>query len=95
MNSRTADLPTMFKELVKGVLKTNPVTGIPYRLGEKAYSAGQSIRDWFGGGDSSSSGGDIGVASGDIGASSGKVFPVIRYDCPCRIKTRGIWYQWL
>jgi muramidase (phage lysozyme) len=74
---RTADLPTMFKELVKGVLKTNPVTGIPYRLGEKAYSAGQSIRDWFGGGDSSSSGGDIGVASGDIGASSGRFSPLL------------------
>lgn len=54
---RTADLPTMFKELVKGVLKTNPVTGIPYRLGEKAYSFGQSARKWFGG-DSSSGGGD-------------------------------------
>ena len=53
---RTADLPTMFKELVKGVLKTNPVTGIPYRLGEKAYGFGQSVRNWFGGGDSSSSG---------------------------------------
>lgn len=53
----TADLPTMFKELVKGVLKTNPVTGIPYRLGEKAYSFGQSARKWFGG-DSSSRGGD-------------------------------------
>lgn len=53
---RTADLPTMFKELVKGVLKTNPVTGIPYRLGEKAYSFGQSVRNWFGGGDSSSGG---------------------------------------
>lgn len=46
---RTADLPTMFKELVKGVLKTNPVTGIPYRLGEKAYSFGQSARKWLGG----------------------------------------------
>lgn len=53
---RTADLPTMFKELVKGVLKTNPVTGIPYRLGEKAYGFGQSVRNWFGGGDSSSGG---------------------------------------
>ena len=50
----------MFKELIKGVLKTNPVTGIPYRLGEKAYSAGQSIFDWFGGS------GDIGIASGDF-----------------------------
>ena len=57
---RTADLPTMFKELIKGVLKTNPVTGIPYRLGEKAYGFGQSVRNWFGGG------GDIGVASGDF-----------------------------
>jgi hypothetical protein len=57
---RTADLQTMFKELIKGVLKTNPVTGIPYRLGEKAYSAGQSIFDWFGGS------GDIGIASGDF-----------------------------
>lgn len=57
---RTADLPTMFKELIKGVLKSNPVTGIPYRLGEKAYGFGQSVRNWFGGGDSSSSGGDGG-----------------------------------
>ena len=57
---RTADLSTMFKELVKGVLRTNPVTGIPYRLGEKAYGFGQSVRNWFGGGDSSSSGGDGG-----------------------------------
>ena len=68
---RTADLPTMFKELIKGVLKTNPVTGIPYRLGEKAYSAGQSIRDWFGGGGDSSSN------SGDIGASSGRFSPLL------------------
>lgn len=57
---RTADLPTMFKELVKGVLKTNPVTGIPYRLGEKAYGFGQSVRNRFGGG------GDVGQASGDF-----------------------------
>lgn len=53
---KTADLPTIFKELVKSVLKNNPVTGIPYRLGEKAYSAGQSISNWFSGGDSSSGG---------------------------------------
>ena len=57
---RTADLPTIFKELIKGVLKTNPVTGIPYRLGENAYGFGQSVRNWFGGGDSSSSGDDGG-----------------------------------
>ncbi|WP_227556914.1 hypothetical protein [Acinetobacter johnsonii] len=57
---RTADLPTIFKELIKGVLQTNPVTGIPYRLGENAYGFGQSVRNWFGGGDSSSSGDDGG-----------------------------------
>lgn len=70
---RTADLPTMFKELVKGVLKTNPVTGIPYRIGEKAYGFGQSVRNWFGGGDSSSSGGDSPVTKvGSLSADKQK-----------------------
>jgi len=69
---RTADLPTMFKELIKGVLKTNPVTGIPYRLGEKAYGFGQSVRNWFGGGDSSSSGGGPVTKVGSLSADKQK-----------------------